>query len=221
MALSNRIWLENKRGRHLSRIKLTYGIAPRIVSENTALRLIEKFIQRGYLEECTCHRESGALGLQPTRKFLGQFEEIVTRMIRAHDQFGFVFTPDRVVREDFVIWTQQSGTIVDAVGTEKWLGVSPNELIGAHLRTIFSDEWVEDMGGEAALRKRMEESFDHMVMDGCHIIITPTCTNRATNSLVQTKVVLNIIERSQHKRGKSSEMIRRAAYEVIHNTADS
>ncbi len=105
MALSNRIWLENSRGRHFSRIKLTYEISPRIVSENTALRLIEKLIHRGYLEECTCHREAGAPGIEPTKKFLRDFEEFITRMIRDHDQFGFIFKLDRAGREDFVIWS--------------------------------------------------------------------------------------------------------------------
>ena len=137
MALSNRIWLENSRGRHFSRIKLTYEIAPRIVSENTALRLIEKFIQRGYLKECTCHLEAGAPGIQPTRKFLSEFEELVTRMVRDHAQFGFQFEPDQDVREDFVIWSERNGNIIDAVGTEKWLGVSSKELVGNNLRSIF------------------------------------------------------------------------------------
>jgi hypothetical protein len=221
MELSNRIWLENSRGRHFSRIKLTYEIAPNIVSENTALRLLDKFIQRGYLEECTCHRVAGVFGLQPTSKFLSEFEQFVTRMIRDHNQFGFAFNQDKVVRDDFVIWTQRSGNIIDAVSTEKWLGVSPNELIGADLRAILSGGWVEDMGGEAALRKRMEDSFDQMATDGRHIIITPTCINRAANSLVQTKVILNLINRSQHHRGNSSELIRRGAYEVIQFTGNS
>ncbi len=221
MALSNRIWLENNRDRHLSRIKLTYEIAPRIVSENTALRLIEKCIQRGYLEECTCHREAGAPGIQPTRKFLIEFEELVTRMVRDHDQFGFVFTPDRAIREDFVIWTQRSGNIIDAVGTEKWLGISPKELVGGNLQSIFSDEWIESTGGETELQSRIEDSFDQMVTDGRHIVLTPTCINRATNSLAHTKVILNLTKRSQHKRGKSSEPIRRGAYEVIRSTIDS
>jgi hypothetical protein len=221
MALSNRIWLENSRGRHFSRIKLTYEISPRVVSENTAFRLIEKFIQCGYLKECTCHREAGAPGIEPTKKFLRDFEAFVTRMIRDHDQFGFAFKPDRAGREDFVIWSQRNGNIIDAVGTEKWLGASPKELVGGNLQTIFSDEWIESRGGPVALRKRMEESFDHMVVDGRHIVITPTCKNRATNSLVHTKVILNLTMRSQHKRGKSSEPIRRGAYEVIRNTVDS
>lgn len=218
LELSNRIWVENSRGRHFSRIKLTYEIAPRIVSENTALRLIEKFIQRGYLEECTCHREAGASGIKPTRKFLDEFEQTVARMIRDYEQFGFAFTQGRVAREDFVIWTQRSGNIIDAVGTEKWLGVFPKEMIGTNIFSILSEEWVESRGGPTAVQKRMEISFDHMVFDGRHIVLTPVCLNKSNNSRVHTKVFLNVIERSQHKRGKSLEPIRRGAYEVIQNT---
>lgn len=221
MALSNRIWLENNRGRHFSRIKLTYEIAPRVVSENTALRLIETFIQRGYLTECTCHREGGAPGIKPTKKFLVEFEQVVSRMIRDHDLFGFVFTPEKIIREDFVIWSYQNGDITDAVGTEKWLGISSKELIGANIKAIFSDEWIDSMGGNILLQRRIEETFDQMNADGRHITLTPTCVNRATNSLVHTKVFLSLINHSQHNRGKFSEPIRRGAYEVILNTTIS
>lgn len=221
MALSCCIWLEDSRGRHFSRIKLTYEIAPRVVSENTALRLIEKCIRRGYLKECTCHREAGAPGIRPTKKFLVEFEEFVTRMIRDHDQFGFAFIPDRLVREDFVIWSQRGGNIVDAVGTEKWLGVSSKEMVGADLKSIFSYEWTESMGGEVAVQSRLEETFDQMAADGRQVVITPTCINRAANTVLRTKVFLKLNMRSQHTRGKFSEPIRRGAYEVLKNTVKS
>lgn len=215
MALTSRIWLEHNRGRHLSRIKLTYEISPRIVSENTALRLIENCIQLQYLEECSCHREAGAAGIKPTRKFLKEFEAVVSRMIRDHDQFGFMFKPERVVSEDFVIWSNRNGDIIDAVGTEKWLGVKPKELIGDNLENIYCSEWIGDNGGKTAFRKRIKTSFDDMVSDGRHIVLTPTCINRTNNKLLQTKAILNLTHRSQHKRGKSSEPVKRGAYEVL------
>jgi len=71
MALSYRIWLEHIRDWHFSRIKLTYEISPRVVSENTALRIIENFIGRGYLTECNCHFEAGVHGIRPTKIYNG------------------------------------------------------------------------------------------------------------------------------------------------------
>lgn len=215
MALTCRIWLEHNRGRHLSRIKLTYEISPRIVSENTALRLIEICIQRGYLEECSCHREAGAAGIKPTRKFLKEFEDDVSRMIRSYDQFGFVFNPAGVISEDFVIWSNRDGAILDAVGTENWLGVNPKELIGDNLETIYCDEWITERGGIISLKKQMKTTFDQMLFDGRHVVLTPTCINQTDNSLIKTKVRLNLHHRSQHNRGKSSELVKRGAYEIL------
>ena len=91
MLLAYRVWLEHNRGRHFSRIKLTYEIAPRVVSENTALQMIEKFIDRGYLKECGCHGQGGAPGLKPTEKFISEFEETLAGMIRNFDSKGFFF----------------------------------------------------------------------------------------------------------------------------------
>ncbi len=215
MALTSRIWLEHNRDRHLSRIKLTYEISPRIVSENTAFRLIENCIQRGYLEECSCHHEAGAAGIKPTRKFLKKFEDFASRMIRDHDQFGFLFKPERAISEDFVIWTKRNGEIIDAVGTEKWLGFNPKELIGNNLEAIYCRDWIAERGGKTAFQKRLKTTFDNMATDGRHVVLTPTLINQTNNKLVQTKATLNLTRRSQHNRGKSSEPVRRGAYEVL------
>jgi hypothetical protein len=155
MALSYRIWLEHIRGRHFSKIKLTYEISPRVVSENTALRVIEKFISRGYLAECSCHFEAGVHGIRPTKKFITEFEVIITKMIRDFDQFGFVYMSERATRHDFLIWSLRDGTIVDSVGTKKWLGVSEKELLGTKLYKLFSEEWISLFGGMEAQKKSL------------------------------------------------------------------
>lgn len=219
LPLSLRVWLEHKRGRHFSRIKLSYEISPRIVSENTALRLIEKFIDRGYLAECRCHRESNTSGIKPTRKFLKEFEDVGSRMIRDFNQYGFVFKPERVVFEDFVIWSDRRGDILDAVDTERWLGVEPANLIGENLEIIFSDEWISGNGGRTAFQKGLITTFDQMVTDGRHVILTPVCVNRKNNMLIHTKAVLTPTHRAQHSRGKYSEPVRRSAYEVLKDSA--
>ncbi len=215
MPLTSRVWLEHNRGRHLSRIKLTYEICPRIACENTALHLIENCIQRGYLEECSCHREAGAAGIKPTRKFLREYEEILSRMVRDYDQFGFTFKSERVISEDFVIWSDRNGDILDAVGTEKWLGFNPKELIGENLEAIYCSEWITQLGGKTAFQKRLKTTFDQMASDGRHVILTPTCINQTNNSLLHTKVKLNLHHHPYHKRGKASKLVRRGAYEVL------
>ncbi|MBC8339875.1 MAG: hypothetical protein ISR51_02210 [Rhodospirillales bacterium] len=215
MPLASRIWLEHNRGRHFSRIKLTYEIAPRVVSENTALRTIEKFIQGGYLKECKCHRESGAAGLQPTKKFLNIYEKTISRMIRDFEQAGFMFSHEDSHREDFIIWSTRPGEIVDAVNTEKWLGLAPHELLGTQVQSLFSDDWIQVYGGMKGLNKHFRETFDQIGVDSRRVVLTPTLVNQVDGSLVYTKVILGLSRRWQRLHGKAALPVRRVSYEVL------
>ena len=219
MPLACRVWLEHNRGRHFSRIKLTYEIAPRVVSENTALRMIEKFIDRGYLKECGCHGQGGAPGLKPTEKFISEFEETLVGMIRNFDSNGFLFSPEKTNREDFILWSTREGKIIDAVHTEEWLGVQPHELIGTRVQSLFADDWVKVYGGPTGLNQNFKDTFDQIFQDSRRIVLTPTLVNQADGSLVQTKVLLSMVHSRVHGKPcpheKTPSPIRRSAYEVL------
>ncbi len=212
MALSYRIWLEHIRDRHFSRIKLTYEISPRVVSENTALRIIEKFIGRGYLTKYSCHFEAGVHGIRPTEKFLTEFEIIISRMIRDFDQFGFIYMSERATRHDFLLWSLRNGTIVDAVGTNKWLGVSPKELIGTEIYNLFSEDWISIYGGIEALRKVSIDTYDQMLLDSRHVVVAPIFINKRTNTPVYTRLLLGLSKRPYKKK---TVLVRRGLYEII------
>ncbi len=136
-------------------------------------------------------------------------------MVQDHNQFGFTFEPKRIISEDFVIWSDRKGDILDAVGTEKWLGFNPKELIGENLKAIYCSKWIAQLGGKTAFQKRLKMTFDQMASDGRHVILTPTCINQTNNSLLHTKVKLSLHHHPYHKRGKASELVRRGAYEVL------
>ena len=107
------------------------------------------------MAECSCHYEAGVHGIRPTKKIITEFQVIITKMIRDFDQFGFVYMSERAPRHDFLIWSLRDGTIVNSVGTKKWLGVSEKELLGTKLFKLFSEEWISLYGGMEAQKKSL------------------------------------------------------------------
>jgi len=133
-------------------------------------------------------------------------------MIRNFDQFGYVYMSERAMRHDFLIWSPRDGTIVDAVGTKKWLRVSANSLIGTSLFILFSEEWIAPYGGMEAQRKVTLETYDQMLLDSRHVVLSPSFINQMTNAPVYTRLLLGLSKRTYKKK---MELVRRGLYEII------
>ena len=133
-------------------------------------------------------------------------------MIRNFDQFGYVYMSERAMRHDFLIWSPRDGTIVDAVGTKKWLRVSANSLIGTSLFKLFSEEWIAPYGGMEAQRKVTLQTYDQMLLDSRHVVLSPIFINQMTNAPVYTRLLLGLSKRTYKKK---MELVRRGLYEII------
>mgnify|MGYP002276996785 FL=1 len=163
--LSHTIHTEAERENYLTKMKLAYAISPHFVSESTAIRIINAFVDKGFLFE-DGNGTSGrgrAKTLRPTPKFYRSYFKTLEGMAKTFAHYGFSHSEEKVQLADMILLTARDGTIMLAHSQKGFFGYELEEITSKSLFDVIAPETIENYSGLPAFTEFFERVFDRLV----------------------------------------------------------
>lgn len=146
LTMANRIYLSIGASVGLRRSMLVVDVAPELMSQASAFRLVERFVAAGMLAEADG-------GLIPTDRFLRLYESFAENFVANLESQGVSVDEAAGPPADFALWRAANFSYVHSQNAETWLGYRDAELRKMTLFDVTAPETFEWYGGVATTRE--------------------------------------------------------------------